>query len=189
MNLNEFYLSQISDVMKLMYNRKLVQIRGGNASIIDRINNLIYISPTGVPRHKITNNDVSVIDINGKVIVGLPSSEWRMHLSIYKNVENAKGIVHAHPPYLLALNRKGLKLDLNYLTETSLRVKCLQEIPLINPGTEELANAVGEAAKMGCNAIILDNHGIVSYSNESIYHALEIVEAIEDLALIELYGT
>ncbi len=189
MNINEFYLAQISDVMKLMYNRNLVQVRGGNASLIDRNSKLVYISPTGVPRHKISNNDVAVIDFDGKAIIGLPSSEWRMHLSIYKNVEDAKAVVHAHPRYLLALIKKGMKLDLNYLTETSLRIKCLQEIPLIAPGSEELANAVGEAAKMGCNAIILDNHGIVSYSNESIYHALEIIEAVEDLSLIQLQGS
>ncbi len=189
MELNEFYLSQLSDVMKLMYNRGLVQIKGGNASIIDRAKNIIYISPTGVPRHKITNNDISVIDLNGNAIVGFPSSEWRMHLSIYKEVKDAIAVVHAHPPYLLALNRLHKKLDLNYLTETSLKINCLDEVPLIKPGTQELADAVANSAKKGCNAIILDNHGVVTYSNETIYHALEIIEAIEDLAIIQLHST
>lgn len=189
LDLNELYLDEISDIMKLMYQRRLIQIRGGNASIIDRENNLVYISPTGIPRHKISKDDIAVIDINGKAIIGLPSSEWRMHLAIYKEIQDAKAIVHAHTPYLLALDKANIKLDLSILTETSLRVKCINEVPLLQPGTQELADSVSKALKEGCNAALLRGHGIVSFSKETIYHALEMVEAIEDLAMIEIINS
>ncbi len=183
---NEYYQRQVSDVMGLLYRRGLVQVRGGNASIIDRENKVIYISPSGVPRHLISSDDIAIVNMEGKAIVGSPSSEWRMHVAIYKEVEGINAVVHAHPPHLLALQKVERKPEVSSLAETRLRVKCVAEVPALEPGTQELADAVSSSLKGGCNAALLKEHGAVAVSAGSIYEALEVIEALEDLARIEL---
>ncbi len=180
---------QIADVMHLLYRRGLVQVRGGNASIYDPENSLVYISPTGIPRHRISPEDVAVISLKDriKVVKGAPSSEWRMHIEVYRRVRNARAIVHAHSPYTIALSLLGVKPDPSITTEAADRVKCVNFVGRLRPGTEELATNVGKALEAGCPAAILEGHGVVAYSELGIYHALEIVEALEDLSMIQLY--
>lgn len=184
---------QIAEVMKLLYSRRLVSVLGGNASIIDRGKGLVYISPTGIPRTRITANDVAVITIDGKVVEGKPSSEWRMHIEIYRRINDAKAIVHAHPPYTLLVSRlasKGLapRLSdaLSILSEAGISSGgCVAEAAWAPPGTEELADEVASVLTGSrCRVAVMERHGVVAYSTDSIYRALDAVEAIEDLARI-----
>jgi len=181
------YQKDIASVMKLLYLRGLVQIRGGNASIYDVDKSLIYISPSGFPRYQIECEDVAIIDINGNIIKGKPSSEWRMHLEIYKNINDARAIVHAHNPFTITLGELDIKPKTELTTESKIRIKCATYVPKITPGTPELAKAVATALKESkCPTAILKGHGVVAYSSESIYEALEIVEALEDLSKIQI---
>ncbi len=180
----------IVEVMKLLYNRGIVQVRGGNASIIDRAKGLVYMSPTGIPRNLLEPGDVAILDLKGNILRGKPTSEWRMHLAVYNAAPIAKAIVHAHPPHLLALNYRGLLPDPQYLTEVRVNATCIAKAPYKKPGTRELAEAVASVVKeTGCNAIILDRHGALVYSEKSIYHALDLLEALEDLSKIMLHLT
>ncbi len=184
---------QVAEVMRLLYSRRLVSILGGNASIIDRDEGIVYISPTGIPRTRITVDDVAVLTMDGRVVEGKPSSEWRMHLEIYRRIRDATAIVHAHPPYTLLVSRlasKGLtpRLSdaLNVLSEAGISAGgCVAEAPWAPPGTEELADRVASAlAGSRCRVAVMERHGVVAYSPDSIYRALDAVEAIEDLARI-----
>ncbi len=183
MRLDENIMHEVADVIRQLYARGLTQVRGGNVSVIDRQAGTVYITPTGVPRHLINDNDIAVVTVDGKVIVGTPSSELRMHLSTYRHVPDAKAIVHAHPVNVLALYESGGSLDLSLFTEAAVRAKCVAEVPPLQPGTEELAEAVGRALEStGCNVAVLRRHGIVAYSTISAYDALDVVEAMADLA-------
>ena len=179
------------NVMHWMYARGLVQVRGGNASIVNRGRGVVYITPTGVPRPLITRGDIALISLeDGSVIRGSPSSEWRMHLAIYRRVEEALSIVHAHPPYTIAADLAGAKLDPKILAEASYTIKCIATIPQLTPGTWELANTVAETLEeTNCNAAVLKGHGAVAYSDKTIYHALEAIEALEELAKITIIAT
>nr|ALA98809.1 class II aldolase [uncultured Acidilobus sp.] len=176
-------MHEVADVARQMYARGLTQIRGGNVSVIDRQAGVVYITPTGVPRHLINDDDVAVVSIDGKVLVGTPSSELKMHLGIYRAIQQAKAIVHVHPINVIALYETGRSIDVSLFTESMFRVKCVAEVPPMMPGTEELANAVSEAlSRSGCNAAVLRKHGIVTYSAVSAYDALDAAEALSDLA-------
>jgi len=177
----------VAEVLRLMYQRGLVQARGGNASIHAPGRGLVYMSPTGTPRNLLTPSQVAVLTLDGQVLSGTPTSEWRMHLAVYKADPNAKAIVHAHPKNLLALTYKGKTPDPNLLTEVKLNAKCITTVPYAPPGSEELAVKVAETIKQtGCNALILERHGALVYSDKTIYHALDLLEAIEDLSYIQL---
>lgn len=178
----------IVEVMRLLYNRGIVQVRGGNASIFDQSSGIVYMSPSGVPRNLLTPEDIALVTIGGNVLRGKPTSEWRMHLAVYKADSSAKAIVHAHPPALLALTYKGGIPDPELLTEVKLNVRCIAEAPYAEPGSSLLANTVAETIKRtGCNVLVLERHGALVYSNKSIYHALDLMEAIEDLSRIMHY--
>ncbi len=176
----------LADVMRLLYTRGLVQVKGGNASIIDRDRDTIYITPSGHPRHLLEAEHIAAIDLQGNTLYGNPSSEWRLHLAIYKRIPEVMSIVHAHPPYTIALGELG-GADLSLTTEASYRITCISIIPPLKPGTWELAEETAKTLKtQGCNTAILRRHGVVAYSSKDPYHALDAIEALEDLAKIQI---
>ncbi len=178
----------ISDVMGWMYRRGLVQVRGGNASIVDRSRNIMYLSPTGVPRPLISPEDIAVLDLEtGKVVRGQPSGEWRMHLAVYRTRNYEVAAVHAHPKHILLADKLGVDIDIEILTEAKIYTKCIARVPPLPPVSPELAQAVEDVLNStDCNVIILEGHGILVTSDKSIYHALDLLEAIEDAAYMSI---
>ena len=182
------YEEQLVNVMKWMYERGLTHVRGGNASIVDRSKSIVYITPTGKPRPLIERNDIALITLNGEIIRGRPSSEWRMHIAIYRAIEEAKAIVHGHPRNAVALVEARASIDPEILSEARHTMKCITIAPYRKPGTWELADIVAERLReSGCRAAIMERHGAVAYSTESAYHALDMLEALEDLSYITIY--
>lgn len=178
----------LANVMRLMYHRGLVQVRGGNASVVDRARGLVYITPTGKPRSLIEEGDIAIITLDGNIIKGEPSSEWRMHIAIYREIGEAKAIVHGHPRNAVLIGEVGLKPDPTILGEAAYTSKCIALVPYRRPGTWELAHAVALALReSGCRAAIMRRHGAVAYSEETIYHALDTLEALEDLSYIQVH--
>ena len=179
----------VAEAMRLLYERGLVSLRGGNVSVVDRERGLVYISPSGMPRHLIDAGDVAVIDLDGRVLEGRPSSEWRMHVEIYRRIPGAAAVVHAHAPTAVAAASAGLELRVSSMVEASYSLGNCEAVPVAPwapPGTWELARAVaGALESSGCRGAIMERHGVVAYG-ESVYHALDAVEAMEDLAREEL---
>ncbi len=180
----------VADAMRLLYQRGLVSLRGGNASIYDPDTGLVYISPSGQARHTITPRDVAVIRLDGTVVRGRPSSEWRMHVEIYRRIPGARAVAHAHPPAAVAAALAGVGLEVSSLVEASYSLGDCGVVPVAPwrpPGTWELARAVaGALESSGCRGAVMERHGAVAYG-ESMYHAVDALEAIEDLARLEVY--
>ena len=62
----------------------------------------ILITPSARPKAFITANEIVQIDLKGYSQNGLPSSEKKMHLSVYHKAPQAKAVIHAHPPAAIA---------------------------------------------------------------------------------------
>lgn len=58
-----------------------------------------YITPTNFVKHFMTKENFIELDMNGKKLSGEyeASSEYRMHLKIYKEREDVNVVFHAHP--------------------------------------------------------------------------------------------
>ncbi len=182
------YEDDLVNVMKWMYHRGLTHVRGGNASIIDRSRGIVYITPTGKPRPLIEREDIALITLKGDIIRGEPSSEWRMHVAIYEAIRDAKAIVHGHPRNAVLLAEAGVDVETRLLSEAKHTMGCITIAPYREPGTWELAEAVALSLKeTGCKAAIMRRHGAVAYSTQTIYHALDMLEALEDLSYINIY--
>lgn len=69
----------------------------GNVSGIDDTRRYIAIKPSGVPFDELTNEDISLLDINGNLIEGKkPSSDTPTHLELYKAFPQIRSVIHTH---------------------------------------------------------------------------------------------
>jgi len=64
-----------------------------------RIDDKVYITPTFFIKHFFTVDDFVVLNMDGKKIGSKfeASSEYRMHIKIYKERDEIKNVFHAHP--------------------------------------------------------------------------------------------
>ena len=78
--------------------RGLVVYTFGNASGIDREQNLVVIKPSGVPYETMKPEDLVVVGLDGKFVEGTlrPSSDLPTHLILYQAFAGIGGIVHTH---------------------------------------------------------------------------------------------
>ncbi|BEP17173.1 aldolase [Pyrofollis japonicus] len=181
------------DAMKILHYRGLLNIRGGNASAIYRLQDnyaFIYITPSGAVKPKLRPEDIAVIDLNANVYEGKPSSEYRLHLAIYRRRDDVRAIVHAHNPLAVLAERLGLRLDPGLLgVEARYYLgECVAIVPETEPGTEDLAKKTADAlARKECSVAILAGHGAVAVGTDNdpekaVYEAVDKLEVLEDLA-------
>ena len=81
-----------------MFAKDMVASNDGNISI--RLSDDKYlITPTGVSKGFMRAEELCVIDGNGAVVEGSsrPSSEYKMHLEVYRRRRDVNACVHAHP--------------------------------------------------------------------------------------------
>ena len=176
--------NQLVDVMRILHERGLINIKGGNASI--KIGNYFLITPSGVPKHRLKPNQIVKVYINGRWEGKMkPSIEYIMHLEIYKRRTDINAIIHSHNPFTIIATELGIELNPNEYVETRYAIgECIKYVEPLPPGTIELAKKISEALE-DCNVCILRKHGVVAIGND-IYKVLDIVEALEDLAKMNI---
>ena len=81
--------------------RGLAPFTFGNASAFDRDSGMVVIKPSGVPYDVMTERDLVVVDLDGRVVEGKrrPSSDLATHLALYRAFDSIGGVVHAHSHY------------------------------------------------------------------------------------------
>lgn len=86
---------------KRLATENLVVLTWGNVSGRDPETGLIVIKASGVEYDEMTEDDLVVVDSEGKIVEGRlhPSTDLPTHLVLYKNFENIGGIVHTHSTY------------------------------------------------------------------------------------------
>lgn len=159
-----------------LYQKQLIGGYGGNISVRD--NDLLLITPTGVNKGILKEEDLLIVDFNGKVVEGKgePSSEILMHFETYKKREDIKAIIHSHPAFCVSLSLSGTKLPDNILPETTIHLGKVAFVPYIPPGTMELAKGVSNGFEGG-DAVIMGNHGVSCRKNLlDAYNKIELVE-------------
>ena len=79
------------------------EVHAGNISVkID--SNIILCTPHGINLGEVSVSDLIKVDIKGKKLEGVlePTSELKMHLTVYKNRSDIRSVIHSHPPYSTA---------------------------------------------------------------------------------------
>lgn len=78
----------------------LVKLTWGNVSAVSRAEGLVVIKPSGLEYEDMKPEDMSVVDMDGRLIEGSlrPSSDTLTHLELYKAFPEIGGIAHTHSP-------------------------------------------------------------------------------------------
>jgi L-fuculose-phosphate aldolase len=163
---------------KKQWLRGFVDGNGGNISY--RIGeNEVLCTPTLMSKYDLTPEDLCMVDLEGKQFAGkkLCTSEIFLHLEIYKNVPNAKAVVHCHPPHATAYAISGHVPPTSVIPEFDVFVGSVAITPYETPGTKAFAETILPYIQ-DHNAILLGNHGVVCWADTPT-HAEWYVENLE----------
>jgi len=147
---------------------------------------LFWISLSGVEKRKIGAGDFVLIDNSGRVVdgYGRPSSEWPMHLAIYRQRAEVNCILHAHPPHLTAFAAAHKVPNPAILVEAALNVDDICLVPYAPPGSDSLGREI-VASSSSSGVYLLENHGAVAVG-KAVSEALHRFERAEFLAQVSL---
>ena len=160
---------------------------GASGNISIREKNSVFITPSQIDKEELSIEDISEIDINGSLLNSIkPSSEYILHLEIYKKRNDVKAIIHTHPPFVIAYSITKAKIDYNLTVEFPLIVGKISFCPFKTPGTIELARAAASNIK-DSSALILENHGLVCVSTD-LNKAKIITEEVENFLKIKSFS-
>jgi L-fuculose-phosphate aldolase len=152
-------------------------VLGTAGNVSERAEDVVAVTPTGAVLAELTAEEVSVVDLDGRLLEGElePTSELSLHLRVYRELD-AGAVVHTHAPLATAL---ACVID-------ELPVIHYHQLALGGPiavagyetfGTDALAEATLEALT-GRTAALMANHG-------SIVYASDVEQAVEDSLLLE----
>lgn len=154
---------QLVHIAKKAYREKLMAGTSGNMSIFCREQGHIIITPSSYDYEIMEEKDVVIIDLHGTVIEGIhkPSSEWKMHAEIYRQLTHVNAIVHTHSPYAASFA----------VLHREIPVILIEMIPFLKGSVEVSPYAAQGSAQVGLNAVpilkrknacLMANHGSVT---------------------------
>src|SRR5450756_90707 len=125
---------KLVEIARRLYNRNMNAALGGNMSI--RLGDEIAITPAGINKGFMTEDDVVVVDMEGNKLRGngTPSSEGKMHYEIYKGRPDVNAIIHAHPRFAVGFALAHREIPDDVLPEATILlgyVPCLPYVCLL----------------------------------------------------------
>ncbi len=169
---------EICAIGKKLWHRQYVDGNGGNISYRLR-DDAVLCTPTLCSKADLRPQDLSLVDLSGNQLAGERprTSEILLHLEIYKNVPEAKAVVHCHPPHATAYAITGRIPPTCIIPEFEVFVGRVALSPYETPGTQKFAETVIPYVKSH-NTVLLGNHGIVCWA-DTVTHAEWYAEVLE----------
>ena len=135
----------------------------GNISV--REGDLVAFTPSGIGYHEMRPEDICLVATDGTELANAetPSTETPMHLAIYAQT-NAAAVVHTHSAEVIALSASRWELPAIHYAITVLGGP-VRVAPYVRFGSDQLA-AAAVGALDGRSAVILRNHGAVTYGRD-----------------------
>ncbi len=183
---------EIIKTATMLHDKNMLAACDGNISY-RYDDNTILITPSGKPKFLLVEDDIAVVDIDGNAIKGNPSSEMLMHLEVYKIRENARAVIHAHPPTAVAYSiahPAAEEIPGKSFSELILAVGKLPIVPFQMPGSLEMGTALHPFIK-NHKVMVLARHGALSFGEDLIeaYNGMERLEhSCEILLKAESFG-
>ncbi|MBT3150617.1 class II aldolase/adducin family protein [Streptomyces sp. CHD11] len=153
----------------------LVVGTSGNVSV--RIGGTVLVTPSGVPYDRLTADDVTGVDLDGRQVLGalVPTSELPLHLAVYRTT-GASAVVHTHAVHATAVSTLVGELPLIHYMAAALGGP-VRVARYATYGTDELAANMLRALedRTGC---LLQNHGTLT-------HGTTLTQAYDRTAQLE----
>ena len=176
---------QICDVCHKMWQQGWVAANDGNVSV--KLDDGTFLcTPTGVSKSFITEDMILRVDQGLNVLEGSmkPSSEMKMHLRCYKEREDVRAVVHAHPPMATGYAVAGKSLDEYSMIETVIAIGSIPLTPYGTPSTYEVPDAIAPYLAKH-DVLLLQNHGALTVGCDLItaYYRMETLELYAKISL------
>ncbi len=150
----------------------------------------VLIVPSGVPKAALQPEELLIVDLEGRVLGGRrdlkPTSEWPMHLEVYRRRPDVGAVAHAHPAGAVALTLAGIRLDEPVLPEAVLLLGSVPTTAYATPSTPEnreaIAGLIGEH-----DVILLARHGALAVGR-TVEEAVMRMEVLEHTAKTLLWA-
>lgn len=155
---------------------------GKSGNISTRVDGGMLITPTGMVWNETKPSDIVEVRDDGRVTPGqrVASSEWRVHLAIYKARPDVGAIVHTHSLNATALSSIHRGIPAFHYMVAEFGGEKIACSPYATYGSEELARYAVKALGPR-HACLMANHGAVA-AGETLRQAYERAAALEALA-------
>lgn len=186
MHTNEMALRQeVVQVGRLMYEKGFILASDGNISV--RLGNgRILLTPSGLSKGMLDPDELIIVNEEGRKIGGArhlnPTSELPMHLEAYRQRPDISAVVHAHPPYAVALSIAGISMAECLLPEAVVFLGSIPTTRYATPSSEENAQVVRELIGQH-DGLVLQRHGSLTVGNSPM-QAFMRLESLERNAFI-----
>lgn len=173
---------QLVDAMRTLDARGLNRGTSGNLSV--RFGSGMFVTPSGITPDRLKPGLMVFVDGDGSVAEGAarPSSEWQMHLGLYRRRADARAIVHCHARHSTILACAHLEIPpLHYMVAVGGGAS-VPVAPYATFGSEELAEGVADTLD-GRLACLMANHGLIALG-PNLVTAMAIAEEIEEQAAV-----
>lgn len=182
--MSSLVLQTLCDIGASFYGRGLAFGSTGNLSV--RLDDQIWITPTGGSLRNLRPEDLACIDEVGTALNAKKASkESPFHLAAYRNAgDRARAIVHLHSTYSVAMSCLARPEFPPITPYFQMRVAPLTVLPYFRPGSPELGVAVGEAVR-DHNCMLLRNHGLITLGR-TLEEAVDRAEELEETAKLVL---
>ena len=191
-NLNEMTVEeikeQICEIGHRVWQQGWVAANDGNITV-KLGENRFLATPTGISKSFLTPEMIIEIDGEGKVIDGntkyRPSSELPMHLRCYRDRDDVRAVVHAHPPTATGFAIANIPLDKYTMPEAIISLGSVPIAKYGTPSTQEVPDAVAVYLP-DHDVMLLQNHGAISVGADLItaYYRMECLELFAKTSLV-----
>ena len=177
----DYIRNELARTMEHIYSHGMTTTSGGNMSVIDSQGN-IWITPSGTDKGSLKPDEVVCVAPDGTFVGRFkPSMEYPLHRAVYNARPDIRALIHAHPPMLTSFS------IVHRIPDTSV-TGAWQEIcgtagyaGYATPGSDEMAENVAAEFIKGYNAVIMENHAVVS-GGMDMAEALARLETLENCA-------
>lgn len=189
----------ILEILQLAYNKNWITARDGNISYRSDDKNQYLITPSGLRKQELKENQLVKIKITDDGWEQMtnqnlkPSGEIELHHGLLRNYMGERCVVHLHPTYTVAALYAGIdisKLVLEF-PELSRYTRVAPSVEEVEPISQELADRcmenlnINEDGECEFDIVAIDRHGVVAL-DETPWKAFEHIERLEHICKIVL---
>lgn len=166
----------------------LVHGTSGNIALRDDTDDVVAITPSGIPYKGMKPEDIAIVDMNGNWIDGnyKPSSEVPMHLAVLRARPDIKATVHTHAMFATIM-AMGEQTELHPITPPQCEFTPVRIVPFTMPGSNEVAEKVAEAIGKDGRAVLIKNHGMFCCGKD-MKAAMAATTYVEEMAVTTYYA-
>lgn len=153
---------------------------GTSGNVSARNETGFLVTPSGVPYAQMDPEQIVQMDLDGGYYGDtLPSSEWRMHLDIYRAHPHSGAIVHVHSTHAAALSCLRQEIPSFHYMVAVAGGSTLRCADYATFGTADLSEAMNRALE-DRSACLLANHGQIAFG-ANLTKALWLAGEVEEL--------